>query len=199
MRNNAAKKSFLGVAPNPVIPLCPLQAPPLLRFPLAPFQMRFLLKEAFLALSTSSIHCSCLCSSFLCFFSQTPKLLCFVFCFFSATVWNGFDLRGRLFESLFFRIFFCFPWSIAISHSSGFRISAHSSRASFRVNSICCSKLCLSSLQSNTIDYPTIIISSSTYHSPISKEQEPRSCFSLFRQFCSKKWIEIRILVEHIT
>lgn len=134
-----------------MIPLSPLQAP-LLHFPLAPFQMRFSLKEAFLDPSTSSLHCSCLDSS--CFFSQTHKLPCFVFCFFSATVWNGFDLRGRLFESLFFRIFFCFPWSIAISHSSGFRISAHSSRASFRVDSICCSKLCLSSLQSKTIDYP---------------------------------------------
>lgn len=61
-----------------MILLSPLQAP-LLRFPLAPFQMRFSLKEAFLALSTSSIQCSCLCSRV--FFLTNTQVALFRFLF----------------------------------------------------------------------------------------------------------------------
>lgn len=149
---NNKKRWRLGVDQNPAIQSSRPPVQPLL-FLLAPFQMRFFLREAFLVLLTSSgIYINILFVPFLhVFFNKNFPSPYFTFCFFSAIVWNGLDLRGRLLDSLFFRIFFCFPWSIAISHSSGFRISAHSSRASFRVDSICCSKLCLSSPQSKTI------------------------------------------------
>lgn len=47
-------------------------------------------------------------------------------------------------------VFFVFPWSSAMSHSSGLRISSHSFSASIFVDSIWCSNPCLPSLQSNS-------------------------------------------------
>ena len=108
---NATKKSSLEVDPNPVIPSFPPQAP-LRRFPLAPFQMRFSLKEAFLALSTSSIQCSCLCSSFLFFSHKHPS--CFVSFFVSFLPLFGMDL---ICEDVYSRVYSFVSSSVFLGQS----------------------------------------------------------------------------------